>query len=57
MYVVSSLKSEFSNRSVANEDFIELAQSPLSICLNCRDLTFFVPFSRSTLVHFSAIPT
>jgi len=50
------------SRNGASEDFIELAQSSLSLCLNCGDLEFFVP-SRwlgclsLTLVHFSAVPT
>jgi len=31
------------SRNGANDDFLEPAQSLLSICLNCGDLAFFVP--------------
>jgi len=50
------------SRNGASDDFLEPAQSPLSICLNCGDLAFSVPSCwfgclSFTLVRFSAIPT
>ena len=50
------------SRNSASEDFLEPAQSSLSICLNCGDLAISVPSCwfgclSFTLVRFSAIPT
>ena len=50
------------SRKCASDDFLEPAQSRLSICLSCSNLAFSVPSCwfgclSSTLFRFSAIPT